>query len=72
MKRDWSGFKWDNNGGYSEVLCQSKESGMWVFIHYVNGVGIGGGAVGASYLEAIEMSEHFNTEHTEKPADATE
>lgn len=54
-ERNWIGFKWENHGGYSEVVGRSKESGMWVFLHYVNGVGIGGGAVGTSYLEAIEM-----------------
>jgi hypothetical protein len=62
-RKDWSGFKWDNGGGYSEVLCQSIENGMWIFLHYVNGVGVGGGAVGASYLEAVEMSRS-----SDKPA----
>lgn len=56
--RDWTGFKWKNHGGVSEVIGKSNTTGMWIFIHYVNNVGIAGGAVGASYLEAIQQPAH--------------
>lgn len=55
MKRNWTGFKWENNGGITEILRQPPgQTGMWTYIHYVNGVGVAGGLHSDSFLQHIE------------------
>lgn len=56
MERDWTGFKWENNGGVTGILCWNPNTRLWTYLHWVNGVGIAGGEYSTSYLENVEAT----------------
>lgn len=70
--KTWIGFKWANHGGVSEVIGKSDQTGMWIFMHYVGGIGIGGGAVGTSYLESIRSAIQDTATPRPQPQTLTE
>lgn len=71
-KRNWTGFRWaDNNGQVCEIEKELSGGGVWMYVRTKNGVYCGGGGIGTTDLESLEMlGRHLNIESPKKLSDA--